>query len=77
MTMADGCGSGGNEFSRLFALGDLDGDGVTVEISAGAHELAALARRFGLVTVDSLAATVTLERDEGYPIPPYGRETRP
>lgn len=62
--MADGRGPGGNEFTRLFALGDLDGHGVTVEISADAHELAALARRFGLVAVDSLAATVTLERDE-------------
>ncbi len=62
--MADGCGPEGNEFSSLFALGDLDDHGVTVEISADAHELAALARRFDLLAVDSLVATITLERDE-------------
>ncbi len=62
--MADCRRSGEKELSRLFALGDLDRDGVTVEISAAAHELAALAGRFGLVAVDSLAATITLKRDE-------------
>ncbi len=62
--MTDGGGPRENELSRLVALGDLDRRGVTVEFSADAHERAALARRFGLVAVDSLAATVTLKRDE-------------
>ncbi len=62
--MADCRRSGENELSRLFALGDLDRHGATIEISAADHELAALARRFGLVAVDFLAATITLKRDE-------------
>lgn len=66
--MADDCGSGENEFRRMLAFGDLDRGGVTMEISAEAHELAALARRFGLVAIESLAAKVTLERDEADPI---------
>lgn len=53
-----------NELSRLFALGELGRDGVTMEISADAHELAALARRFDLVAIDALAATITLKRNE-------------
>ena len=55
---------GRNELSRLIALGDLGRDGATLEITADAHELAALAERFDLVAVDSLAATVTLKRGE-------------
>ena len=52
-----------NEFRRMLAFGDLDRGGVTMEISAEAQELAALARRFGLVAVESLVAKVTLKRD--------------
>lgn len=62
--MADCRRSGENELSRLFALGDLDRHGATIEISAADHELAVLAGRFGLVAVDFLAATITLKRDE-------------
>ena len=53
-----------NEFSRTIALGELGPDGVTREISADASEMAALARRFGLVAIDSLSAKITLEKDE-------------
>lgn len=62
MTMADGCAPGKNELTRLFALDDLDRGGVTLEVSADADELEALARRFDLIAVGSLAATVTLKR---------------
>ena len=62
MTMADGCAPGKNELTRLFALDDLDRGGVTLEVSADADELVALARRFDLIAVGSLAATVTLKR---------------
>ena len=56
--------AGENELSRLIALDDLGPDGVALEITADAHERAALAERFDLVAVDSLTATVTLKRDE-------------
>ena len=56
--------AGENELSRLIALDDLGRDGVALEITADAHERAALAERFDLVAVDSLTATVTLKRDE-------------
>ncbi len=52
-----------NEFSRDFDVTGL-GDGETVvEIVADAGERAALARRFGRAAIESLAATVRLERD--------------
>lgn len=62
--MKHGMSGGKLEFSRRFALDALDRDGVTVEISADPHERAALALRFGLAKINSLAATLTLERDE-------------
>ena len=52
-----------NEFSRTIALGELGPDGVSREISADASEMAALARRFGLVAIDALRAEITLEPD--------------
>ena len=60
--MADGCAPGKNELTRLFSLDDLDRGGVTLEVSADADELEALARRFDLIAVGSLAATVMLKR---------------
>ena len=60
--MAKGLVEGG--FSRRVALGEPERDGVTVEISAETHECAALARRFGLLAIDSLGATVTIEPGE-------------
>ena len=52
-----------NEFSRDFDVTGL-GDGETVvEIAADAGERAALARRFGVAVIESLAATIRLERD--------------
>lgn len=46
------------EFSRRFALADLGDEGAVLEVAAEADERAALARRFGLLALDSLAATV-------------------
>jgi uncharacterized metal-binding protein YceD (DUF177 family) len=50
------------EFSRLFRLETLSEDPRRVEIEAGPAEREALARRFGLVAVDSLAAEAELRR---------------
>lgn len=54
----------GSEFSRHITLAKVGPDGVTREISADAAELSALAERFGLVAIDALSATITLEQDE-------------
>lgn len=62
--MSDERGPGENELSRLFDIGDLGRQGAIMEITAGPEERAALARRFGLVAVDSLVADVTIARDE-------------
>jgi len=51
-----------NEFSRLFSLETLSDDPRRVEIEAGPDEREALARRFGLVAVASLAAEAELRR---------------
>jgi uncharacterized metal-binding protein YceD (DUF177 family) len=51
-----------NEFSRLYRLDGLSGEPLRVEIEAGPDELEALARRFGLVAVGSLAAQAELRR---------------
>ena len=51
-------------FSRRVVLDEPMRNGVTVEISADTQECAALARRFGLVAIDSLTATVTIEPGE-------------
>ena len=53
------------EFSRPFALADLGDGEAVIEITAEAHERAALARRFGLLALDALAATVRLRRVDG------------
>ncbi len=54
-----------HEFPHPFSLADLDADEEVVEIAASAGERAALARRFGLVTLDELVATVRLKRIAG------------
>ena len=53
------------EFSRPFALADVGEREAVIEIAAEAHERAALARRFGLLALDALAATVRLRRVGG------------
>lgn len=50
------------EFSRLYRIDDLSEEPRRVEIEAGPDEREALARRFGLVAVDSLAAEAELRR---------------
>jgi len=50
------------EFSRLYRLDALSDEPRRVEIEAGPDEREALARRFGLVAVDSLAAEAELRR---------------
>lgn len=50
------------EFSRPFRLETLSADPRRVEIEAGPDEREALARRFALVAVDSLAAEAELRR---------------
>ena len=52
------------EFSRPVDIESLSATAATrLDINADAEERANLARRFGLVRLDSLAATVTLERN--------------
>lgn len=53
------------EFSRRFALADLGHEGAVLEVAAEADERAALACRFGLLALDSLAATVRIGRVGG------------
>lgn len=53
------------EFSRLVGLARIGREPLRVEIDASAEECARLARRFGLVTLDRLAAVVTLSRETG------------
>ncbi len=50
------------EFSRPFALAGLGDGEAVVEIAANPGERAALARRFGLVALGALTATVRLRR---------------
>jgi uncharacterized metal-binding protein YceD (DUF177 family) len=50
------------EFSRLYRLDALSAEPVRVEIEAGPDEREALARRFGLVAIGSLAAEADLSR---------------
>jgi uncharacterized metal-binding protein YceD (DUF177 family) len=50
------------EFSRLFRLDSLTGEPFRVEIEAGPDEREDLARRFGLVAIDTLAAEGELRR---------------
>lgn len=51
-----------NEFSRLYRLDSLPAEPLRVEIEAGPEEREALARRFGLVALDSLSAEAELCR---------------
>lgn len=53
------------EFSRLVALARLGREPLRAEIEASPEERRRLARRFGLVTLDRLAAVVTLTRESG------------
>lgn len=50
------------EFSRLYRLDDLNAEPIRAEIQAGPDEREALARRFGLVAIDSLEAEAELRR---------------
>lgn len=50
------------EFSRLYRLDGLNAEPIRAEIRAGPEEREALARRFGLVAVDSLEAEAELRR---------------
>ncbi len=51
-----------NEFSCLYRLDALSGEPKRAEIEAGPEEREALARRFGLVALDSLTAEAELRR---------------
>ena len=53
------------EFSRHFVLANLGNEGAVLEVAAEADERTALARRFGLLALDSLAATVRISRVGG------------
>ncbi len=53
------------EFSRPVPIERLERAEFTEEISAAPEERAALARRFGLLSLDRLCATLRLERAEG------------
>ena len=48
------------EFSRPVHIKDIGEEGVSLDIEADASEREALARRFGLVSLDTLTASVTL-----------------
>lgn len=50
------------EFSRLYRLDALSGEPRSVHIEAGPEERGALAVRFGIVAIDSLAADAELSR---------------
>ncbi len=51
-----------NEFSRLYRLETLSAEPIRVAIDAEARERQALARRFGLVSLEALAAEAELRR---------------
>ncbi|HEY1261325.1 MAG TPA: DUF177 domain-containing protein [Stellaceae bacterium] len=53
------------EFCRLVLLGRIGPDGFRQAIEATAEERDRLARRFGLISLDRLAATVALKRASG------------
>jgi uncharacterized metal-binding protein YceD (DUF177 family) len=54
-----------SEFSRMMPLIRLGSEPFRQEVEANETERAALARRFGLVSLDSLAASVELVRERG------------
>lgn len=51
-----------NELSRIVAIDDIGNAEISIEIDANDDERAVLARRFGLVAIDDLAAKVTVRR---------------
>jgi uncharacterized metal-binding protein YceD (DUF177 family) len=57
--------AGAPEFCRPVPLAQLGREPFTQEIAALPDERAALARRFGLLSLDRLSATVTLRREAG------------
>ncbi|MFC7477642.1 YceD family protein [Dankookia sp. GCM10030260] len=61
------------EFSRPLPLGRVGPEGRTEALVATAAECAALARRFGILGVDSLRATLRLEPDEDGAVVVTGR----
>ena len=54
-----------SEFSRPMLVERIGGSGLTEEIAADPTERAALAKRFGLLGLDRLSATLRLERADG------------
>jgi uncharacterized metal-binding protein YceD (DUF177 family) len=61
------------EFSRPFVVDRLGANPVTQPIFASAKECAALARRFGIVALDGLSASLKLERVPGSSVRVSGR----
>ncbi|MCG8546777.1 MAG: DUF177 domain-containing protein [Alphaproteobacteria bacterium] len=62
------------EFSRPFAIDDIDAVGTEVEIEAGPAERRRLANRFGLAAINRLTASLTMTRAaSGIPIRVAGR----
>ena len=62
------------EFSRPFAIDDIDAAGTEIEIEAGPAERGRLADRFGLAGIDRLTASLTVTRGaSGIPIRVVGR----
>ena len=53
-----------SELSRPLRLGDVPVGGKTVTLEAGAVERAALAKRLGVVSLDRLTASLTIQRDD-------------
>lgn len=53
------------EFSRVAEVSTIDEGGIRLAIEADADERARLARRFGLVGIDTLTADVSLTPEEG------------
>jgi len=51
------------EFSRLIRIDSLGEGGRSIAVDADQHERAALARRFGLLSLDALSAEAALRRD--------------
>jgi uncharacterized metal-binding protein YceD (DUF177 family) len=63
----------GAEFSRLIEVEALGTDAVERLLEASETERAALARRFGLLALDRLAARVTVQREPGRRVRVTGR----
>jgi len=62
------------EFSRLLGLDEIDSDGSQCKIRADGEECAALARRFGILAVYGLSATLSFSKStEGETVAVRGR----